>query len=273
MSDVPGGAYDPSAVEGEKPAGAQYVSAKDLRIWGIAFVVLSVPMYFIYQVLMGNSERHRCISNLRAIYNAVNQYAEQHDNRFPPIARTQADGVTPQLSEDGRAYTWVSDVAPFMSARQSFLCPSATEGEAVRTEGDVGKTILSSYGMYAPYGGVLTSLVESPDQVVLIAETSDRGANATYDPKPLGEGLPDGYVIGWSNSNAIPDDATQSVTRLAFPGAAKGATKVGRHGAFMQGLSASGELVQIHPDDALFNAGGGVSSHWRLPPGYRAPGR
>lgn len=271
MSDTP---YDPNAVDGEKPSGTQYISAKELKIAGIALLVLSVPMYFIYQVLLGNSERHRCISNLGAVYAAINLYAEQHDNRFPPIARTEGDLVTPDLGTTGHPYSWVSDVAPFMSARQSFLCPSAEPAEIVHNESadSAKKTVDSAYGMYAPYGTVLTSLVESPDDVILVAETSSNGARSTLDPKPFGSGIPDGLAIGWSDSNFEPSKTTTSVTRLAFPGAATGTTKIARHGNFLQALSASGRLLQLKPPDAVYQSGGTVNSHWRLPPGYHGPG-
>ena len=275
MSDV-GGAYDPNAVEGDRSAGGQYITRKDLKIWGIGLVVLGVFSYPVFQYLKGQSERARCGTNLRAVYQAISLYAEQHDYRFPPLARTEPDGVTPSLSDNGRAYTWISDVAPFMNARQSFLCPSATEAERVLNESPISATatIPSAYGMYVPYAGVLTSIVENPDEVVLIADTSNAGATETIDPLPYGKNLPDGFAIGWSNSNAMPDKATKSVTRLAFPHSEAGETKAGRHGKFIWAVSASGELLQLTPEDAAYNSGiGGVSPHWRLPPGYRGPSR
>ncbi|RYG17531.1 hypothetical protein EON82_23750, partial [bacterium] len=203
MSET-GGAFDPNAVEGERPSGSQYIQLKDLRIWAIALGLLSIPCYFVYKVLEGNSERHRCISNLGAIYSAVNLYAEQHDNRFPPMARTESDFVTPTPSPQGHPYTWVSDVSAFMNTRQNFVCPTAEDAEVVRNESpeSTKKTVNSAYGMYIPYGGILTSLVESPDDVVLIAETSNRGAKDTFDPMPYRSSLPDGFTIGWSDSNA-----------------------------------------------------------------------
>lgn len=271
MSDATG-PYDPNAVEGEKPVGHQYVSVKDLRVWGIGLLVLSVPMYFVYKVLEGNSERHRCITNMSGVFSAINLYAEQHDNRFPPLARTQPDGVTPQLSENGEAYTWISDVQPFLTKRASFVCPTATAPEAVPNEGEGGKTLPSTYGMYAPYAGILTSLVEAPDQIILVAETSNHGAKATYDPVPFGADIPDGFAIGWSNSNAKPDAKTSMVTRLAFPGAAKGTTTLARHGSYLQALRADGKMIQLKPDDAYYQSAGGPNPHWKLPPGFRAPG-
>ena len=275
MSDL-SGAYDPNAVEGDKSAGGQYVTKKDLKIWAIGLVVLGGFSYPVFQYLKGQSERARCGTNLRAVYQAISLYAEQHDYRFPPLARTEQDGVTPSLAAGGQAYTWVSDVAPFMSARQTFLCPSATEIERVRNESPVSSTatIPSAYGMYVPYGGVLTSIVENPDEVVLIADTSNGGGRETLDPLPYGKDVPDGFAIGWSNSNTMPDKATKNVTRLAFPRSGKGTTDEGRHGKFIWAVSASGELLQLTPDESLYRSGiGGVNPHWRLPPGYRAPGR
>ena len=273
MSDATG-PYDPNAVEGEKTTHGQYVSAKDLKVWAIGLAVLGAMFYPIYKVLEGNSERHRCISNLSSIYKAINLYAEQHDNRFPPLARTEGDGVTPSLSANGNPYTWVSDVAPFMNARDTFVCPTSEPAERVQNESAASTklTVPSSYGMYAPYGGVLTSLVESPDQVVIVAETSDRGTQETLDPTPFATKQPDGFMIGWSDTNTAPAKGTDSVTRLAFPGLGKGKA-VARHGKFIQALSASGELLQLAPEDSAFRTGGGVGSHWKLPPGYRPAGQ
>ena len=273
MSDS-NGAFDPNAVEGERPSGHQYVQLKDLKIWALGLALIGAATYPVYMVLAGNSERHRCISNLGAVYSAINLYAEQHDNRFPPIARTAGDFVTPTLSEDGHPYSWVSDVSAFMNTRQSFVCPTADETEVVHNESPESskKTVNSTYGMYVPYGGILTSLVESPDDVVLIAETSNEGSKSTFNPTPYGANVPDGFAIGWSNSNAAPDKSTTSVTRLAFPDSAKGTTKIGRHGGFLEALTASGKLISLMPPDATFNTGGGVNPHWKLPPGYRGPG-
>jgi hypothetical protein len=273
MSDT-GGPFDPNAVEGERPAGSQYVQLKDLRIWAIALILLSIPCYLVYKVLEGNSERHRCTSNLAAIYSAVNLYAEQHDNRFPPMARTESDFVTPTLSPEGHPYTWVSDVSAFMSKRQNFVCPTAEDAETVHNESPESSkmTVDSTYGMYIPYGGMLTSLVESPDDIVLIAETSNRGAKETLDPTPYRGTLPDGFTIGWSNSNEKSNGGTTSVTRLAFPGSGKGSTKIGRHGSLIQALTASGNRILLVPEDATFRTGGGVNPHWKEPPGYRGPG-
>ncbi len=274
MSDS-SGPYDPNAIEGEKPAGSQYISLKDVRIGAIFVALLSVPCYFVYKVLEGNSERHRCIVNLGAVYEAINLYAGEHDNRFPPIARTDVDGYTPTLGTTGKPYTWVSDVGAFMTSRASFLCPTAEPGEVVHNESatKANATVPSAYGMYEAYGGVLTSLVESPDDVVLVSETSTNGAKSTLDSKPFGTNLPDGFAIGWSDSNSGPTKTTQSVTRLAFPGSSNGTTKEGRHGTFVQALTASGKLIKLAPDDTTFGGlGSSTNPHWKVPPGYRGPG-
>lgn len=275
MSDTTG-PYDPNAVEGDKSAGGQYVTAKDLKIWAIGLAVLGLMSYPVYQYLQRQSERARCSANLRAVYQALGLYAEQHDNRLPPLTRTEADGVTPSLSESGLPYTWVSDVAPFMNPRQSFVCPSARPEEIVQNEsGDsTTKSIPSTYGMYAPYAGALLSNIENPDDAIIVGETSDRGSAESLDPLPFGSKLPDGFEIGWSNTNTDPDKATRSITRLAFPGSAKGLPETGRHGKFVWGLSASGELRQLLPEDVSYRTGmGTINPHWKPPAGYRPPGK
>lgn len=270
MSDS-SGPYDPNAVEGDRSGGAQYVTRKDFKTVAIVLVVLCVLFYPIYRELQGNSERTRCKANIRAISNAVSQYAEQHDNRYPPVFRPAEDGERPALTENDLPYTWVSDVAPYMNARQSFLCPTATDKESVANESIVAglKSSPSTYGMYLPYGGLLTSLVESPEQTIIIAETSDRGAEKSFDPVPYAD-RPDGFAIAWSNTNTLPDKKTTAVSRLAFPDETDS-----RHGKSIYALSASGELVQLHPDDAAYRLEGigGTNPRWKLPPGYPSSNR
>ena len=269
MSDS-AGPYDPNAVEGDRSGGAQYVTRKDFKTVAIVLVALSVLFYPIYRELQGNSERTRCKANMRAISNAVSQYAEQHDNRYPPVFRSE-DGQKPDLTENGVPYTWVSDVAPYMNSRQTFLCPTATAKESVANESIVAgkKSSRSAYGMYLPYGGLLTSLVESPDQAILIAETSDRGSEKSVDPVPYVD-RPDGFAIAWSNTNSLPDKKTATVSRLAF----RGGTDP-RHGEAIYSLSASGEFIKLHPDDASYRLQGvgGINPHWKLPPGYPSSNR
>lgn len=254
--------YDPNAPEGDTASGrGQYMTVRDLRVIGIALVVLGFLLFPVYGYLKGNSEKARCTQNLKAISEALNLYANEHDSRYPPIARTEEiGGVVPSLGKNGYVYTWASDISGYMSQRASFRCPTATEAENVLTEDIKGgdRAIPMSYGMYAPYGGYLTSLVEFPDQAIIVGETSNRGALDTFDPHPFvgsdGTPRPDGFVIGWSNGNDF-SGKPDAVTRLAFPNSADGKflpTGASRHGRGIHLLTASGERILATPDSAIY---------------------
>lgn len=273
MSDVTE-TYDPTAPEGDFSGRGQYMTAKQIRSLGLVFVGLLLVWFTIYPIFKRNTDRATCTRNLKAIYDAMSLYAEQHDGRYPPIDRSAEIGsLVPSLGDTGHVYTWASDIAPYMNARASFLCPSAKPEEIVWTEDPTSSThfLPLTYGMYAPYGGYLTSLVEDPAETIIVAETSDRGSENTYDPLPFGDGLPDGFVICWDDSNDMGDKKTRAVTRLAFPDTAGGHFRLdgaARHGDAIHMLTANGERVNANQAYSLFYLPGGnrINPSWTLPP-------
>lgn len=254
-------AYDPNAPE-DKPSGNQYISKKDFRTILIAVGCLALLLYPVYRWAADNSARATCNRNVKAIFQAMEQYALDKDDRFPVVFYTE-DGETPGGTESGLPRTWASDIAAYMNPRASFKCPSASAEDVSIVEGSSawngGKPIELSYGMYIPYSEVLRSTVENPNMVVIIAETSSGGANNTYNPKPLGKG--DGYAIGWDNSNTQPTMETKFVTRLGFPNTSDGqftAEDAGRHTVDQNGkprgvvhaLTANGSKFNLLPEMA-----------------------
>jgi hypothetical protein len=268
--------YDPSAPEGGSPGGA-YVSKRDFRIILGGIVVLTVMLIPVYKVLERNSQKARCAQNVAAIANGLGQYAALHDDRFPPIMRTLGNG-SPDLGASGLPYTWASDVQEFMNPRVNFLCPSARDEEIVRVESHNGGSIPVTYGMYAPYGGYLRSIIDNPDQTLLVAETSNYGGANTYDPEPYldlsGNKIPhDAFAIGWSDGNLAASGASKYVTRLAFPDSAGGKfTKDGpsRHDAGIHAITAAGAASPLlKPEAAIIErryANDLPQGLWAVPP-------
>jgi hypothetical protein len=177
-------------------------------------------------------------------------------------------GNLPDLGNTGHPYTWVSDIDELMSKRSSFKCPSAEEKDVTWVEGRE-KLIPTTYGMYEPYGGYLRNIIPNPDQTVLISETSNLGADTTYDPLPYKAGF-DGFVIGWNNSNDVPDNKSTAVTRLAFPETASGAFKLGglaRHEDRIHALNCDGAMMFVKPVQANVEISRGLPGGlWQSPP-------
>lgn len=267
--------YDPNAPEGQAPRGSAYVSKKDIRVVAIALVFLSLMMYPIYRILVRRSEKARCISNMKGIMDSINQYAIQNEDKFPPIFDT-GGADEPALQASGAPYTWASDLQEYMNPRVNFRCPSADPDEVSRSQDvrtEKGSFPLS-YGMFAPMSSFNRSLVEDPDEAVLVAETSNLGADDTYDPLPFadasGKKMPyDSMAVGWDNDNFDGNEKTKVVTRLAFPGTANGVFSdkgEGRHdeGTFV--LSVSGHLRTIKPNIAKVNRRyGKLFGMWPMP--------
>lgn len=274
MSDSGYGSYDPNAPEGAEGGSSQYVSKKDVRVAIAGVILLGVLAYPIYKLLERNAQRSVCATNMGAISKAILQYAEMHDERFPPIMRTGPNNE-PDLGTSGHPYTWASDVSELMSPRASFKCPAATPEEITKVEGRES-TIDLTYGMYEPYGGYLRTIVPSPEQTVLIAETSNLGALGTFDPLPYknlsGAVVPyDGFVVGWNNTNSDPDGSSNMASRLAFPESSGGKfLKTGptRHNGGIHALNCSGALLPLlKPSDGIIPIKRGLpGGMWEAPP-------
>jgi hypothetical protein len=239
--------YDPLATEDEAAARSSYLSFKDFRLIGLAIVVLIALLTPIYMMGKRMSEKAQCVNNFKAMFDAIGLYARDYDDGYPPLYRADDQGL-PSAGPKGMAYTWVSDIKPYMNTRATFRCPSAEESEVVYVEdpNDSSARVAVTYGMYAPYGAAKSFTVPNPDTTILIAETSNLGSAASYDPHPI-SGTGDGFFIAWSNGNGGPNSSTNAVTRLAFRGTADGdfRDKAGRHDAESHALTATGRLLRL----------------------------
>lgn len=262
---------------------SSHFTFKDLRVLAIVIPVLLVIFIPVYNVMKGNSEKHRCKANLGAISRAILGYMTDHDDRFPPThAIAGLDGAP--LVENGAVHTWVTQVHPYMGPRATFRCPAAEDAETVPTAVSVrdeatGESRTSrtdtTYGMYAPFGGFLKSLLARPDQTVLVAETSNFGSKNTHNPVPFkddsGAPMPfDGFLIGWNTSNIWPEAGTRSVTRLSFYDSADGkfdATDSARHGTVIHFLYLDGHLEAQDATYARVKMVSGLPrEQWNMPP-------
>ena len=267
--------YDPLAPDGAAPRGSTYVTRKDIKIVAVAICFLAVMMWPIFKVLERRSEKARCINNMKGIMDAINQYAIQNEDKFPPLFDSGSNDE-PMLQKSGAPYTWASDLQEYMNPRVTFVCPSAEEAERTKSQDSHNsmKSFELSYGMFAPLSGFNRSLVEDPDNAVLVGETSNRGSEHTFDPIPFtdssGNKLPyDGMVIGWDNDNFDGNTKTKYVTRLAFPhseGPKFEKTGEGRHdeGTFI--LTVTGHLKTVKPNFAAVSRRyGSLYGTWPMP--------
>jgi len=268
MSD----AYDPQATEEEASSKSQHMTFKDIRVLGVVILVTALILYPVYQMGRKKSEKAQCVNNLKAMGDAIALYANDHDDGLPVLFREE-NGV-PAVNKRGLPYTWVSDISKYMNKRASFRCPSADEKEVVYVEDptDSKLKIPCTYGMYAAYSGYKTFNIDLPERTVLLAETSNQGAMTSFDPLPFkdkdGKPIPDGFVIGWSDSNLQGGPASKSPTRLAFRDSANGdfSKAAGRHDEGIHALVASGARFIMQPKHVPIRIREGLpSDFWAVP--------
>jgi hypothetical protein len=262
---------------------SQHFTKKDLKWVAVLLVLLALFLPSLYKKFKHDSDEHVCITNMNSIYKALSLYANDWDDRFPPEAWEDPTSTTgaPNIV-DGKVNTWVTQAFHYDPRPDIYHCPAGEESESVPTEAAIHKpgeskaehiTIQSNYGMYVGYATAMQSSIERPDQVVFLSETSNRGAEQSYDPSPyLGtDGKPspyDGYSIGWDSGNRQPDAGSKSVTRLSFRGCENGVftNATTRHGDAIHAITAGGNLIILHPNDSrLYMRAGDIQGYWAVP--------
>lgn len=239
----------------DKPKRSRYLSKKDLLFVSIAVVVLVPLLLYFYFAGKGKADDAYCRQNLHQIGVALMGYSEQNDGRLPPTHNMDPDGGPAQDPGTGLPVTWATNVQPFMSTRNDFWCRTTTKEEGIKTvAGKEGQTELPlSYGFYRGLSTVPINQIANPAESFVVAESSNGGANGSFDPTPFGEGQPDGFLIGWDDANLEFTSKSKFVTRLAFSKAGNGYSNteiVGRHGLRVNAVTVEGNYRPITPDMA-----------------------
>jgi hypothetical protein len=234
-----------------------HVTRRDLKILGIVLVVALILLFPAYIVVRGYTHKYLCGKNFESMGKAINLYAEQADDRLPPVS--PRDGQ-PFIDEDGFIQCWASIPAfrDNMRKETSVTCPAAPLEESVplAAAGHVSEPL--TYGMYMGLSAVTRASISDPATTLVIAETSNFGTNDTYDPVKFKDeqGNPvryDGYTFAWDTSNTFPAPGTRLITRLAYPGTADGRFKEdgpGRHSEGNHFVTLDGRRLLLTPNKA-----------------------
>lgn len=253
-------AYDPAEIE-DRPTRS-HLSRKDLKVIGVALIILVILMSPVYMILKQQRDKHVCKKNFEQVYKALAGYAIDNNDRFPPLF-VEENGEPGFPNSDRKPYTWMSLVQDGMSRRANFECPSADPSEHVwnlPNSTDL-KAFPSDMGMYKPWATWNQTMISDPDRAILITETSNGGANGTFDPKPYSHNV-DGMAICWDTGNDAPTNLSEYVTRLAFRGTKnKNFIKSGetRHAEGNHAITVAGTLVHLKPNAARIQRVGAAS--------------
>ena len=214
--------YDPDAVEGEKPRGAQYVSRKDVQLAVVILIVLAVIFYPMWLRMQKQGMETMCRANIQQISKALEGYATLNDDRFPPVY-DEVEDRKPRL-ESGVPYIWATIIQNQMSSRHNLGCPAATpEEHCLFYSISKGGPDSLAFGMYRAAAAKPSYQIPNLSSTVVITETNNYGSGKSYDPRKFvyadgSELKNDGFLVGWDNDNGNvqPSAGTEFVTRLAF---------------------------------------------------------
>lgn len=242
--------------------GRTYLTRRDVLIFvTIAAIVIVLAYLFVFRRWKADRDFAVSKSNLAELSQALSLYAEANNDGLPPV-------YLPGVSEAGRPYTWANQIFGYIGRMEVFDNGATPED---------GKTYLMHFNaegkpdLVALSYGMLSSAdtarrYEIRDETILLAETVGSGAAGSYNPLPLGG--PDGFMIGYDNSNGYPNATTRYVTRLGFIG--EGAAPMGLmpiHPRGTVGIRADGSVVVFATAEEAFR----VSKVGKKPAGHWSP--
>jgi hypothetical protein len=204
--------------------------------------------------------------DLRAIHGALFLYAEQNNDGLPVAYTRTGNGVL--TDTQGRPACWASQLSDYISDIDHFTSPAIPKewGTPIayreRLTGKLSEATLS-YGIvsWATLPPIRTYLLEKYH--VLVAETISSGKGGSYDPIPLPGGVPDGFLIGYNDSNDQPSPNSQFVTRLALVGGGSDPTKLSpAHPGGVLALFPDGRVGRLTPSDVAVPQGT-LQNRWR----------
>jgi hypothetical protein len=220
----------------------------------VAVILMALPLI---KGMIEKSEDTACRENLKSIGQAALGYMADNSDRLPPVYNMNSDGTPAAILSGGKGYpvTWATQIHGYLSARANFLCRSATDKETVKTiAGKEGESVFKlSYGMYRGLSTVARIQIPHPETTVFVAETSNEGAEGSFDPMPFGPNIPDAFLIGWDDGNFDFTKKSSWVTRLAFrnvPSGYNGPDIKGRHKEHINAVTVDGAYRMLHAFEA-----------------------
>lgn len=245
-----------------------YLSQKGFR-WMLLGFSLAVLGALAYIKLVWEPARWplHIKGDLRAIHAALFLYAEQNDDGLPMAYITTA-GDVPLADSQGRPAVWASNLADYISSVEHFTSPAIPKEWGTpfayrdrQTDELKGATL--SYGIlsWMTLPPTRTYLLE--DTQVMAAESISSGNGGSYNPRPVPGGLPDGFLIGYNDSNFQPTAESKFVTRLALVGTGKDPTALQPvHPGGVLVLFPDGRVASLPPAEAEIPRGT-LKSRWR----------
>jgi len=156
--------------------------------------ILAAILFPVFARARENARRSSCQSNLKQIGLGILQYVQDYDERFPSSQTDQltvpANGALPATVVNNAPWHFL--IQPYIKSYQLFACPSNTRNTEFQANSNnlVPKSYLcngstaafddSDFGGLRPMnvaygtepGGVNQSVVQSPSQLIMVAEDS-----------------------------------------------------------------------------------------------------
>ena len=144
----------------------------------VVIVLIAILAAVLYPVVGKAREKSRmvmCMSNQRQIAEALQAYAQQHNDTFPGIANAPADDSS-----------WRNDISDQLDSTAIFVCPNALGGRGQQR---------TDYGLNANLVGVRVQYVADPVKAVLTADAKRNLIASSDDVDTARHGK--GYLVSF----------------------------------------------------------------------------
>ena len=160
--------------------------------------ILAAILFPAFAKARESARRISCTSNMKQIGNALMQYTQEFDEKFPNRTMNFPGGTPPYRS-------WAGTIQPYLKSTDVFRCPShkATNGDFMSDPGDIplpsgyagvsDSSSAGNLGLFSNFGAppVTLSQLKSASQTLAVveSETFNQNINMVNDPTASGSTL------------------------------------------------------------------------------------
>jgi prepilin-type N-terminal cleavage/methylation domain-containing protein/prepilin-type processing-associated H-X9-DG protein len=127
--------------------------------------ILAAILFPVFARARENGRRAACMSNLKQIALAFQQYLQENDNRYPPSPTLDSNGIP----LDGTSYGWAWTLKDEIKNDQVFQCPSEPD-----------KASFTDYWMNGELLNKNEVRIRQPANVILNGDGDGAGGSADY---------------------------------------------------------------------------------------------
>lgn len=133
--------------------------------------ILAAILFPVFAQAREKARQTACLSNMKQMMLAAQQYTQDYDEKFPPDWEVPIDGYDDGVSQNG--FTTDSALLPYAKNSEIFLCPDVDNHRVADWGSDITSTTDYGWNCYVLWGYVSLFSNIDPSRAGILTEIKD----------------------------------------------------------------------------------------------------